>query len=224
MYGEGLELPVKMEYDLTLAQKSYQLAERWDCARRTSELDFSESDLKDFSSSQISWAKISIFRSTFLTHLYFLVVFLERLQSYPPLPSHLVIHLGDVYKFKHTFNAEFRFRFYGVAFSDPSSIAAKILVTDAVKWLIGEDETGVIKGRMKFCRPVFQGVYKVDKDLAVKSWEKARYKFHPIARKLIDEVIKLDWVDIDAHYRFRILEFQSNLKKEPKDQVYGVSL
>jgi len=119
------------------------------------------------------------------------VVFLERLQSFPPLPSHLVIHLGDVYKFRNTFNAELRFRFYGVAFSDPSSTAAKILVTDAAKWLIGDDETGVVKGRMKFCRTVFRGVWSVDKDLAVRSFEKAKDKFHPIARKLIEKVNKV---------------------------------
>ena len=184
---------MKMEYDLTLAQKAYQLAERWDSARETetSRLDFSEDDLKEFNSSQKSWAKISSFRSTFLAHLYFIVVFLERLQLFPPLPSHLIIHLGDVYKFKNTFNAEFRFRFYGVAFSDPSSTAAKTLVTDAAKWLTGDDETGVIKGRMKFCRPVFLSVSRVDKDLAVRSWEKAKKNFHPIARKLIEKVNKV---------------------------------
>ena len=177
-----------MEYDLTLAQKAYQLAEKWDCARgtETSKLDFAESDLKEFSSSQTSWAKISNFRSTFLTHLYFIVVFLERLQSFPSLPSHLIIHLGDIYKFKRTFNAELRFRFYVVAFSDPSSTAAKALVTDAAKWLIWDDEIGVVKGRMKFCRPVFRDVWRVDKDLAVRSWEKAKKNFHPIARKLIE--------------------------------------
>lgn len=55
-YGEGLELPVKMEYDLTLAEAAYALAERWDASRKTivSKLDFNESDLKDFDSNQIS--------------------------------------------------------------------------------------------------------------------------------------------------------------------------
>jgi leukotriene-A4 hydrolase len=119
------------------------------------------------------------------------VVFLERLQSFSPLPSPLIIHLGDLYKFRNTFNAELRFRFYGVAFSDPSSTAAKTLVTEAAKWLIGDDETGTVKGRMKFCRTVFRGVWSVDKDLAVRSWKKAQEKFHPIARKLIDKVNKV---------------------------------
>jgi leukotriene-A4 hydrolase len=121
----------------------------------------------------------------------FVVAFLEHLQSYPSLPSHLIINLGDLYKFKHTFNAEIRFRFYGLAFLDPSSTAARTLAIDAAKWLIGDDETGVVKGRMKFCRPVFRGVWRVDKDLAVRSWEKAKNNFHPIARKLIEKVNKV---------------------------------
>ena len=57
MYGEGLELPVKMEYDLTLAEQSYTLAGRWNSARDIfdlSQLDFKEADLNDFDSNQTS--------------------------------------------------------------------------------------------------------------------------------------------------------------------------
>ena len=48
-YGEGIDLPVEMEYDLTLAKEAYELASRWDAARTvedTSRLSFRESDLK----------------------------------------------------------------------------------------------------------------------------------------------------------------------------------
>ncbi|KAF8885226.1 leukotriene-A4 hydrolase [Gymnopilus junonius] len=170
-YGEGVQLPVHLEYDLTLAEKAYKLAERWDAARQTevSHLDFKESDLKDFNSNQI-------------------VVFLEKLQSYPPLPSELVLHLGHLYHLDSTNNAEIRLRFYGVAFADTVSPAAKTYALQASKWVIGDDGSGVIKGRMKFCRPVFRAVAKVDKDLAVTSWEKGKTGFHPIARKLIEKV------------------------------------
>ena len=57
MYGEGLELPVKMEYDLTLAEQSYALAGRWNSSRDIfdlSQLDFKEADLNDFDSNQTS--------------------------------------------------------------------------------------------------------------------------------------------------------------------------
>ena len=56
LYGGGLDLPVKIEYDLTLAKKAYELADRWDAARTTediSKLNFTESDLQDVSSTQI---------------------------------------------------------------------------------------------------------------------------------------------------------------------------
>jgi len=161
-----------MEYDLTLAQKAYQLADKWDSARETeaSKLDFKKSDLIDFSSNQT-------------------ILFLERLQSYRPLPSYLVIYLGNLYNLNKSFNAEIRRRFYDIALSDPTSTAAKTLAIDAAKWVIGDDETGVIKGRMKFCRPVFRAVWKVDQDLAVRTWKKAKTSFHPIARKLIEQDI-----------------------------------
>lgn len=53
-YGEGVELPVKMEYDITLAETAYNLAARWDAARSTdvTKLDFKKSDLDEFNSNQ----------------------------------------------------------------------------------------------------------------------------------------------------------------------------
>ncbi|KAF4623043.1 hypothetical protein D9613_001552 [Agrocybe pediades] len=170
LYGEGVELPEKMEYDLTLADKAYALAKRWHEARdkKESQLDFKDTDLKDFNSNQI-------------------VVFLEKLQSYPPLPSALVFHLGKLYSLSTTPNAEIRLRYYGVALADASSSAAKEIAVEAAKWVIGDDGTGVIKGRMKFCRPTLRSVYNVDKDVALSNWHKGRSSFHPIARKLIDK-------------------------------------
>ncbi|KIK04477.1 hypothetical protein K443DRAFT_675932 [Laccaria amethystina LaAM-08-1] len=171
LYGGGLDLPVKMEYDLTLAKKAYELADRWDAARTVediSKLNFTELDLQDVSSTQI-------------------FAFLERLQTSPPLPSPLVVHLGTVYKFSTSTNAEIRFRFYQVALADPSSVAAKAFAVEAANWVVGKDGSGVIKGRMKFCRPVFRDVRKVDADLAKRVFEPSKYAFHPIARKMIEK-------------------------------------
>jgi len=116
------------------------------------------------------------------------VVFLERLQSYDPLPSGLIQHLGNLYQLSTTPNAEVRLRFYGVALSDSSTAAAKQFAIDAVNWVVGEDGTGIIKGRMKFCRPVLRSCAEVDRILVLRIWEKAKAAFHPIARKLIDKV------------------------------------
>jgi len=170
-HGEGLELPVKMEYDLTLAEQAYALAKRWDESRDTldlSQLNFNATDLKDFDSNQI-------------------IVFLERLQSYQVLPSPHISHLGNLYRLSSTSNAEIRTRFYGVALADPKSLAAKSFASDAARWVVGDDGTGVVKGRMKFCRPVFKAVHKVDPELSVAVFSKSKDAFHPIARKLIEK-------------------------------------
>lgn len=113
---------------------------------------------------------------------------MERLQSYDPLPSDLLQHLGNLYQFSTTPNAEVRLRFYKVALSDPSTAAAKQFAIDAVKWVVGEDGTGIVKGRMKFCRPVLRSCAEVDRNLVLTIWEKAKKSFHPIARKLIEKV------------------------------------
>ena len=169
-YGEGVELPVKVDVDLTLAKQAYTLADRWDAARTIdiSETTFSPADMDGFNSNQK-------------------IVFLERLQTLPPLPASHIARLGSLYRVADTTNAEIRFRFYELALRDPSSVPEN-LALDAAKWVVGDDGSGVIKGRAKFCRPVFRSIAKVDRDLAVKYFEKHKAEFHPIARKLIEKV------------------------------------
>lgn len=118
------------------------------------------------------------------------MIFLERLQQYEPLPSDHIVHLASTYTLSTTVNAEVRLRFYQVALSDPEAPAAKQFGPEAVKWVTGED-TGMVVGRMKFCRPIFKLVYKVDEELAVTAFGKAKNAFHPIARNLIEKVRRL---------------------------------
>jgi len=168
-YGEGVELPVQEEVDLTLAKQAYALADRWDRARDIdiSKASFSADDMDGFNSNQKA-------------------VFLERLQALPPLPAGHTAYLGDLYKVAGTSNAEIRFRFYGVALRDPSSVPDH-LAEQAVRWVVGDDGSGVIKGRAKFCRPVFRLIGKINKGLAVMYFKKHKDEFHPIARKLIEK-------------------------------------
>ncbi|KAF8207284.1 hypothetical protein K438DRAFT_2013778 [Mycena galopus ATCC 62051] len=170
-YGEGLKLPVEMEYDLTLAQAAHALAARWDASRTASALEFQKSDLDSFSSTQI-------------------VAFLERLQDYPALPDSHIKHLGTVYEVSNSANAEIRLRFYNLALSPPTSAAAAHFAPEATKWVVGAD-SGVIKGRMKFCRPIFRAIFLVNPALAKEAWEQNQSGFHPIARKLIDKDLGL---------------------------------
>ena len=79
-------------------------------------------------------------------------------------------------------------RFYQVALKDSTTSAAQELAEPAAKWVTGLDGTGIIKGRMKFCRPVLRAVARVDHALAQSYFTKTKESFHPIARKLIEKV------------------------------------
>ncbi|EIW81415.1 leukotriene-A4 hydrolase [Coniophora puteana RWD-64-598 SS2] len=168
-YGEGLTIPVQNEFDTSLAKDAFDLADRWDVARSVHDLSllaFEPNDVKSFAAGQT-------------------MVFLERLESYPALPSAHLFHFDNLYQFSTTTSPELRLRFYLLVTLDPTSEAAKHFAPDAAKWVVGNDGTGVIKGRMKFCRPVFRQIYKVDQKLAVDTFEPAKDQFHPIARRLI---------------------------------------
>ncbi|KAI0735797.1 peptidase family M1-domain-containing protein [Earliella scabrosa] len=176
LYGEGLKLPVEMVYDTALAREAFALAEQWDASRSepdVSKLPFKESDLASFNANQK-------------------IVFLERLQSYAPLPASHIQHLGALYAFLSTPNAELRWRFYEVALLDPSAPAARtVWAPAAAKWVTGTDGTGILRGRMKFCRPTFRAVARADKALAVDVFQSNKLSFHPIARRLIEKDLGL---------------------------------
>ncbi|PVF96254.1 hypothetical protein CPB86DRAFT_762462 [Serendipita vermifera] len=162
LYGEGLKLPVDMEYDTTLAKQAFELAARWDASRseECKSLKFKHSDIEGWNTNQ-------------------LIVFLEKLESLTPLPASHIHALADTYKFNSTRNAEVGLRWFELTLVSP---AAKDFVQSAADWVVDPE---ALKGRMKFCRPVFRLINKVDAELAVKTFEKNKLSFHPIARKLI---------------------------------------
>ncbi|KAG8999866.1 hypothetical protein FRB94_005859 [Tulasnella sp. JGI-2019a] len=168
LHGEGLELPATIKYDTSLAQQAYDLAEKWDKSRDTddpSKLDFSENDLKPLNSNQT-------------------IVFLETLQGLKsPLPASHIRYMSKTYTiFDTTGNAEIRSPWYVLALA---SGAASDFVKDASEWVVGKGEHGTVKGRMKFCRPIFRAIYDVDASLAKDTFQSNRQLFHPIAAKLI---------------------------------------
>jgi len=171
IHGEGLKLPVEPSYDTTLAEPAYSLAARWDASRTISDvnkLGFAASDLEGYNSNQK-------------------IVFLERLATYAPLPSTHIEHVGALYDVATSPNAEVRLRFYNVALKDPQSSSALDFASHALKWVTGRDGTGVIKGRMKFCRPTFRAAARVNLTLAKEYFVRSKEEFHPIARKLIEK-------------------------------------
>jgi leukotriene-A4 hydrolase len=105
---------------------------------------------------------------------------LEKLEAATPLPASHIHALTDTYKFNNSANAEVGLRWFELALVSP---AARDYVQDAANWVVDP-----LKGRMKFCRPVFRLVHKVDPDLAKKTFEKHKTAFHPIARRMIAKV------------------------------------
>ncbi|KAI0317914.1 peptidase family M1-domain-containing protein [Amylostereum chailletii] len=165
-YGEGMTLPVQPEYDTTLAKPTYELAARWESIREVADpttLDFSPSDVESFNGNQK-------------------VVLLERLATYAPFSSAHLTHLGTLYGLSTTSNGEIRSRFYTLALPHAPAFAEP-----AAQWVTGLDGSGVIKGRMKFCRPVLRAVAQADGPLARRYFERVKGAFHPIARKLLDK-------------------------------------
>lgn len=82
-------------------------------------------------------------------------MFLEKLASYPPLPTSHVKALHDIYSFDKA-STEIALRFYQLALPTGS------FVQEAADWVVGAKQFGSIKGRMKFCRPVFRYVQRVN--------------------------------------------------------------
>ncbi|KAL1952388.1 hypothetical protein VTO73DRAFT_1537 [Trametes versicolor] len=110
-----------------------------------------------------------------------------RKESYAALPPTHIQHLGTLYGFLSTPNAELCWRFYEVALLDPASPAAQQFAAPAAQWIVGTDGTGIVRGRMKFCRPLFRAVARADKKLAVEVFREHRLAFHPIAQRLIEK-------------------------------------
>lgn len=116
---------------------------------------------------------------------------MEKLGTYAPLPSEHLRHLGELYAVSTTGNAEIRLRFYQLALAIPdrTSALAQAFAEEALKWAVGkEGPAGVLKGRMKFCRPAFRGAAKINKELARKYYAESKDNFHPIAKKLLEKV------------------------------------
>jgi leukotriene-A4 hydrolase len=47
-------------------------------------------------------------------------------------------------------------------------------------------------GRMKFVRPLYRGLVKVDRQLAEETFEKYREFYHPICRGMVEKDLKED--------------------------------
>lgn len=107
-------------------------------------------------------------------------MFLDALDMKPTFPPAAIKAIGKLYGFDSSENAEIRNRFYRIALrSGPeyAQDAASELQRSAIlpaSWvaLTCELEWVVNKGRMKFCRPTYRGIFTQDPELAKKTFLK----------------------------------------------------
>ncbi|KJK84600.1 Leukotriene A-4 hydrolase-like protein [Metarhizium anisopliae BRIP 53293] len=104
------------------------------------------------------------------------IVFLDKLQESGPLSVERAQLLGKIYDFISSKNVELKSSYYRVALeaNDPTCVYG-------VAELLGS------VGRMKFVRPLFRGLNKVDRKLALETFEKNKDFYHPICRGMVEK-------------------------------------
>ncbi len=88
--------------------------------------------------------------------------------------------MGKVYGLADSKNVELKAAYYQIAMRAKDTSAYPGIVE-----LLGD------VGRMKFVRTLFRSLVKVDRDLAVKTFEKNRDFYHPICRALVEKDLGL---------------------------------
>ncbi|KAK3115022.1 Leucyl aminopeptidase yscIV [Teratosphaeriaceae sp. CCFEE 6253] len=159
-YAPGL--PPKPDFDTTLADRCYELADRWRILAETGDDAFKPSakDVEGFTANQS-------------------VVFLERLQSLPnrSISPDLIDLMGSTYGFAVSKNVELVSRFYTLGLM---SHAESVYQPTA-------DLLGKV-GRMKFVRPLYRELIKRDRGLAGRTFEQHREFYHPICRGMVEKL------------------------------------
>ncbi|MBW0519591.1 hypothetical protein O181_059306 [Austropuccinia psidii MF-1] len=101
-----------------------------------------------------------------------IVVFLEKLDEESPFEPSLIQLMNQVYQFDDTNNQEIRLRWYAIA------LKSSCFCKNAAQWVVD-------KGRMKFARPTYRALYKVEPELAQDTFKKHAAFYHPICRALL---------------------------------------
>lgn len=150
-------LPPKPDFDTRLVDAVNALADKWE-SLSSGDKGFrpSAKDVEGLSANQI-------------------VVFLERLLlSKLPIPVDYAADMGTLYGFRTSKNVEVSSRYYQVAMK-----AEDRSVLSSVADLLGK------VGRMKFVRPLYRGMIKLDINLAAETYEKYKNFYHPICRQMV---------------------------------------
>ncbi|KAG9251283.1 peptidase family M1-domain-containing protein [Emericellopsis atlantica] len=121
----------------------------------TESFDPSPDDVKDFNANQK-------------------IVFLDALTQGKPLSAPRARQLGKVYELSASQNVELKSAFYQIA----------IKAGDDTSYAGAAELLGQV-GRMKYVRPLFRGLNKVDRQLALDTFEKNREFYHPICKGMV---------------------------------------
>ncbi|KAL8674803.1 MAG: hypothetical protein Q9168_000784 [Polycauliona sp. 1 TL-2023] len=153
-------LPPKPDFDTSLVDVCYALADKWKAFSLGPEKGWSpnEKDIEGWMANQV-------------------VVLLERIQDFEkPLSKEAVHIMGQTYGFFKSKNVEIVSRYLAVGLKAKSE---EVLGPTA-------DLLGKV-GRMKFVRPLYKKLNEVDRDLAVKTFEKNKDFYHPICRAMVEK-------------------------------------
>ncbi|PGH14820.1 leukotriene A-4 hydrolase [Helicocarpus griseus UAMH5409] len=148
-------LPPKPAFDTSLVDVVYDLAQKW---RTTAESGFTpaSTDIKGLDANQ-------------------LVVFLEQVLLFEkPLTAEQSLLMGDVYGLAKSENAEVSNLYFqvGLKAGDRSVIEPTATLLASI-------------GRMKYVRPLYRALEKLDRNVAIEIFEKNRDFYHPICRGLV---------------------------------------
>lgn len=101
-------------------------------------------------------------------------MFLETVQQQVELNADRAELLGKVYEFQSSQNVELKSAYYIIALRAKDTAAY-----DGAAELLGQ------VGRMKYVRPLFRELNKVDRQLALDTYEKNKDFYHPICKGIV---------------------------------------
>lgn len=98
------------------------------------------------------------------------------MQQQEPLSAERAQLLGKVYDFQASHNVELKSAFYLVA----------LKAQDSTSYSGTADLLGQV-GRMKYVRPLFRELNKVNRQLALDTFEKNKDFYHPICKGMVEK-------------------------------------
>ena len=154
--------PPKPDFDTTLADQCYELADGWQTLNEDkNQWRPKADDIKSFTANQS-------------------VVFLEKIQTLPePLKPELIELMGKTYGYASSKNVEVASRF----------LVAGLQSKDENVYASAAELLGKV-GRMKFVRPLFRELLRCEPSLAKKALQDNKDFYHPICRGMMEKILE----------------------------------